>query len=135
MGMIHSRLMKKAYVYSIVGLMTVLIALMSFTSTPVTYKSQAYLQQKKLQVSSSSSEPMRADVSGTTCVSSLQYVPQALQATSSCFVQFRCVDQAPSQLPQGCSQENSLVTCQQDSCLSVRDWTERAKVMCGCSQE
>lgn len=133
--MIHFMYMKKLYAYSILGLMSVLIALLTVSSSSFNYRSQAHSQPETMSLSTLSQEPVHVgEKEWGTCVQEATYVPQSTNTLASCFVQFTCEDasRVSTSQPQ-CRMDNERFTCQITPCLSVNEWMLRAQEVCGCA--
>ncbi len=133
--MIHFSYMKKVYVYSIVGLMSLLIALLSVSTTSFSYRSRAHSQPETMTLSTLSQEPSRVgEKERGACIQEMTYVPQSLNTLASCYVQFTCVDVPQAINNQAeCRLDNQRITCQSASCVSVSEWILKAQKVCGCA--
>ncbi len=126
----------RTYVYSIVGLMIILIVLLSVTSQKtLTYRSKA--SERPLQSISSLSHGVMSlsDTERGTCIRQLTYLPSVQDSQISCYIQFTCSDGVTlGELPQVCVKDETRITCDaQSACQSIQAWTQQAQKYCGCS--
>jgi hypothetical protein len=125
----------RAYAYTIVGLMILLVVLLSVSSQQsLTYRSKAQVQTEQAMTSTSQSISRLSQTEKGLCVKDLTYLPVQSDMNQSCFVQFTCIDDVQGKaLPQTCSLDNKRITCDSlTACQSVSAWAQQARTYCGC---
>lgn len=108
------------------------VILTAFTSDATyTFFSRASEDEEAITISESSVQTQRLDVPDT-CATYAQYLPSG--EFESCFVQFECTTQSESfVVPEECSQDGDLVTCNVTSCISQDAWRDLVTRACSCA--
>lgn len=127
----------KTYVYSIGGLVALLIVLlMSYSDSTFTFRSRAHNEPRNQTISSGSIEVqnVKPDELGT-CLKNVSYLPSRQDSQSTCFVQYSCENMSAiqPQLPEICSIEDERLTCESQTCQPVSYWLEEARRYCNCA--
>ena len=110
-----------------------LISLAMTTNRTYTFFSDANEETKMVTVSDVSLEPINVSAEDLpSCVESIRYLPEVDDTFTSCYAEIVCDGDVQKVLNQ-CQQNESGLSCDTESCLSVPEWTKQAAEACGCS--
>lgn len=101
--------------------------------TSITFRSEASEDLNKVHIAQRASASIDlAESELPECVKRLSYISDKTDAASSCLVSIECND-AMKGMNNNCSYSGNAISCYAETqCLTIKEWTDQARDMCGC---